>query len=158
MLFRSSIYRTAKEILKHMTALEADRRKAFHKFILTGSSLAGVLVLIMVGATAWVAMEKEEALTLQADLDKKLADSQAALNKAGQDLATARRRSADEFSKAYAEAVKRADEAATKAAGFDNEENRKKLGDKFDDAQKAANDDVQAKLQAVVDKIGRAHV
>lgn len=150
-----SVYRTAKEIMKHMTALEEDRRKAFRRFILSGSTLAGVLILIMVGATVWVVTEKDDLTAIQADTDKKLSDAQSALNKSNIDLATAKRRSADDYSKLYQEALKRADEAATKAAGFDDEENRKKLGDKFDDQQKAVNEDLQAKLQALVDHVER---
>jgi len=150
-----SVYRIAKEILKHMNAMEEDRRKVFRRFIISGSSLSVVLILIMVGATAWVAMEKEEVAAIQADTDRKLADSQGALNKANTDLATAKRRSADEFLRGYADAIKRADDATAKAAGFDSEENRKKLGDKFDDQQKAMNDDAQVKLQAIVDHVER---
>ncbi|MSQ51624.1 MAG: hypothetical protein EXR28_07025 [Betaproteobacteria bacterium] len=148
-----TVYRTAKEIIKNMTALDADRRKAFRKFILTGSTLAGVLIVIMVGATAWIAMEKEDITEMQAGANSKLQEAQAGLNKANAELAAARRRSGEDFSKAYADAVKRADEAATKAAGFDNEDNRKKLGDKFDDQQKAMNSDALAKLQAFVDLV-----
>jgi len=150
-----SVYRTAKEITTHMPSLEADRRKAFRRFVLSGSTLAGVLILVMVGATVWVATEKGDLTAIQADTDKKLTEAQAALNKANTDLGVAKRRSADEFSRAYQEALKRADDATAKAAGLDNEENRKKLGDKFDDQQKALNDDVQAKLQAIVDHVER---
>ena len=148
-----TVYRTAKEIIKNMTALEADQRKAFRKFILTGSSLAGVLILIMVGATALIAMDKEELTEMHAGANSKLQEAQAGLNKANAELAAARRRSGEDFSKAYAEAFKRADEATTKAAGFDNEENRKKLGDKFDEQQKTMNSDAQAKLKALVEYV-----
>ncbi|OGA00322.1 MAG: hypothetical protein A3H35_06690 [Betaproteobacteria bacterium RIFCSPLOWO2_02_FULL_62_17] len=150
-----SIYRTAKEIMKHMTALEADRRKAFRRFIVSGSTLAGVLIVIMVGATAWVAMEKEDIGAVQADTEKKLTDAQGLLSKANADMAVAKRRAADEFVRGYQEAIKRADDAMAKAAAFDNEENRKKSGDKFDDQQKAMNDDAQAKVKAIVEHVER---
>ena len=150
-----SIYRTAKEIMKNMTALEADRRKAFHRFILSGSTLAGVLILIMVGATVWVATEKDDLTAIQADTDKKLTEAQAGLNKANTDLGVAKRRSIDEYNRAYLEAMKRADDASAKAATFDSEDNRKQSGDKFDEQQKALTDDAQAKLQAIVDLVER---
>ena len=120
-----SVYRTAKEIMKNMTALEADRRKAFRKFILTGSTLAGVLIVVMVGATAWLAMEKEDIADEQSATSAKLQEAQAGLSKAASDLAAARKRSGEDYSKGYAEVLKAADEAATKAASFDNEDNRK---------------------------------
>ncbi len=145
-----SVYRTAKEIMKHMPALEADRQKAFRKFILTGSALAGVLIVVMVGATAWLAMEKEDLAEQQSATSAKLQEAQAGLSKAASDLAAARKRSGEDYSRGYAEAVKAADEAATKAANFDTEDNRKKLGDKFDDQQKAVTAEAQAKLQALV--------
>jgi len=150
-----SVYRTAKEILKHLSALEVDRRKPFRRFILSGSSLASVLILIMAASTAWVAMEKEGITELQADTDKKLQEAQAGLNKTNQELATARRRGGDEFSKAYQDAVKRAGEATAKAAEFDSEDNRTKLGEKFEAQKKALGDDAQAKLQAIVDHVER---
>lgn len=150
-----TIFRTAKEIMKNMTALEADRRKAFRKFIMSGSSLAAVLIVIIVGATAWIAMEKEGVAELQAGTDKKLQDSQTALNKAGSDLAAAKRRSADAFATAYQDAVKAADDAAGKVASFDNEENRKTLGDKFDDQNKTLVTAAMSKLQAVVELVER---
>lgn len=148
-----SVYRTAKEIIKNMTALEADRRKAFRKFILTGSTLAGVLIVIMVGATAWLAMEKEELAEMQNATNAKLQETQAGLAKAGSELAAMRRRSGEEFSKGYGEALKVANDATAKAAAFDNEENRKKLGDKFEEQQKAANAEAEAKLKALVDYV-----
>ena len=150
-----SVYRTAKEILKHLSALEADRRKAFRRFILSGSTLASVLILIMAGATAWIAMEKEGITEIQADTNMKLQEAQAGLNKANQELAAARRRGGDEFSKGYQDAVKRAGEAAAKAQAFDSEDNRSKLGEKFDAQKQALSDDAQAKLQAIVAHVER---
>jgi hypothetical protein len=149
------IFRTAREIIKNMTALEADRRKAFRRFIVYGSTLAGILILIMVGATAWIAMEKETATELQMSTDKKYQESQTALNKVGGDMVVAKRRSTDAFIAAYQDAVKAANDAAAKAAGFDNEENRKTLGDKFEEQHKALNAAATAKLQALVDHVER---
>ena len=68
-------------------------------------------------------------------------------------MVVAKRRSVDAFSAAYQDAVKAANDAAAKAAGFDNEENRKTLGDKFDEQHKALNAAAMAKLQALVDQI-----
>ena len=151
-----SVYRTAREIIKNMTALDAERRKTFRKFILTSSSLAGVLIVIMLGATAWITMEKEEITEMHAGASSKLQEAQAGLSKANAELAAARQRSGEDFNKAYAEALKRAEEAAAKSDGFDNEDNRKKLGDKFDEQQKTANSDAQAKLKALVDYVEKA--
>jgi hypothetical protein len=148
-----TVYRTAREILKNMGSFEEDRRKAFRRFIISASSLAAILILAMVGATAWVASEKESANEALEVTSKNLQDTQAGLNKANQDLATARRRGADEFVRGLQDAIKNADAAATKAAGLDNEENRKKLGDKFDDAQKSANDEALAKLKSITEHV-----
>ena len=123
------VYRIAKEIIKNMAAFDESCRAAFRKFIVSTSSMTAILILVMGAMTAWVASEKEETSDSLAMTSKQLQDAQASLNKSNQDLATAQRRGADAFARGLQDAIKTADTAASNAAGFDNEENRKKLGE-----------------------------